>query len=103
VKFFRITNNEKLLTDCEDILKNIRMEVLKAKFLEEVDLPVYFHFKSTMVLLNVPIYRLAMNSFLEFQQSITANIDKDNIESPLENTPFLYQKWGTLKVLSVVL
>ena len=102
-KFFRITKNEKLIVECEELLKSFNFLMRKAAFLEQVELPVNFHFKTTMVLLNVPIYRAAMEGFLEFQRVITTNIDNAEVDSPLENTPKLYQKWGTLKVISVVL
>lgn len=103
IKLFKITNNKRFYIECELLNKELLNSIRKAHFLDEVELPVNFTFKPTMVLLNVPIYRAALNSFLEFQKVITTNITSNEIDSPLENTPSLYQKWGTLKVLSILL
>lgn len=57
----------------------------------------------SMLLLRQPEYRAAMEGFIEFRRSAVVHLREPAIDAPLENLPFLYQCWGLLEVLSVVL
>jgi PD-(D/E)XK nuclease superfamily/Domain of unknown function (DUF2357) len=57
----------------------------------------------SMLLLRQPEYRAAMEGFIEFRRSAIVHLREPAIDAPLENLPFLYQCWGLLEVLSVVL
>jgi hypothetical protein len=82
----------------QDLVESLQKVVRRAAFLKNVTLPQHFIAKSTMVLLKVPAYRAALEGYLELQRTpiIEANIPA--MDAPLENLPFLYQYWATLKV-----
>ncbi|MHC0037943.1 DUF2357 domain-containing protein [Pseudoneobacillus sp. C159] len=82
----------------QDLVASLQKVLRKATFLKNVTLPQHFIAKSTMVLLKVPAYRAALEGYLELQRTpiIEANIPA--MDAPLENLPFLYQFWATLKV-----
>ena len=56
-----------------------------------------------MVLLRRPPYRAALEGYLEFRGSASIRLEESKLDAPLENLPDLYQTWGTLEVLSVLL
>jgi hypothetical protein len=56
-----------------------------------------------MVFLRRPPYLAALEGYLEFRRSATVRMEEPNLDAPLENLPNLYQTWGTLEVLSVLL
>jgi hypothetical protein len=82
----------------QDLVESLQKVVRRAAFLKNVTSPQHFIAKSTMVLLKVPAYRAALEGYLELQRTpiIEANIPA--MDAPLENLPFLYQYWATLKV-----
>lgn len=51
-----------------------------------------------MVLLNRPEYRSAFQGDLEFRECTAIRIAEPRLDAPLENTPYLYQLWGTMTV-----
>ena len=57
----------------------------------------------TMVLLRRPPYRAALEGYVEFGRSAVVRLEDSRLEAPLENLPGLYQTWGTLEVISVLL
>jgi PD-(D/E)XK nuclease superfamily len=40
---------------------------------------------------------------LEFRRTVSVRLDEPALEAPLENLPYLYQVWGTLTVIEVLL
>jgi predicted component of viral defense system (DUF524 family) len=56
-----------------------------------------------MVFLNVPAYRAAMQGYFEFSKSYSVRVDDPRLDAPLENMPTLYQLWGTMAVIKVLL
>lgn len=75
----------------------------KARFLNDVTLPAYLPVQTTMVILKRPAYHAALQGYLEFHQSPGIYLKESALDRPLENLPFLYQVWGILEVLSVLL
>ncbi|ADU29393.1 DUF2357 domain-containing protein [Evansella cellulosilytica] len=102
-KILLALNNQSLYEQV--ILLETKMEraTKSATFLHEVDVPNHISLKITMVLLNVPAYRAVLDGFQEFRKVMISNINEREMDSPLENTPELYQKWGTLKILAILL
>jgi predicted component of viral defense system (DUF524 family) len=70
---------------------------------DDVTLPSYLLTQSTMVLLRRPAYHAALQGYLEFRKSPGVYLEEPMLETPLENLPYLYQIWGTLEVLHVLL
>jgi hypothetical protein len=56
-----------------------------------------------MVLLKRPEYRAALEGFLEFRRRALVRIEEPALDAPLDNLPFLYQTWGVLEVVAVLL
>ena len=75
----------------------------RATFLDEVQLPVHLPTRLTMVLLRRPPYRVALEGYLEFRRSAVVRLDDSRLDAPLVNLSGLYQTWGTLEVISVLL
>jgi predicted component of viral defense system (DUF524 family) len=100
---FQVLKKEKWLFEVNQLSRLLEMSIRRATFLSEVEEVKHFTLKPTMVLLNVPTYRAAMTGFIEFNKVATINVNDDDIKSPLENTPYLYQKWATMKVLNLLL
>lgn len=44
-----------------------------------------------------------MQGYLEFHRNPGVYLEEPALESPLKNVPFLYQVWGTLEVIRVLL
>ena len=77
--------------------------VNKPAFLDEVSLPRQLPTRTTMVLLNRPSYRSAFRGFIEFHKRAAMRVVEPRLDEPLENLPDLYQLWGTLVVVQVLL
>ena len=75
----------------------------KASFLDEVSLPAHLPEQATMVLTRVPAYRAFFERYLEFNRSVAVRFEHPTLDAPLQNLPFLYQKWLTLKVVNALL
>ncbi|MFW6359378.1 MAG: nuclease domain-containing protein, partial [Chroococcales cyanobacterium] len=59
--------------------------------------------KMTMVILKRPSYRAALEGYLDFIKTTTVRLEDSALNAPLENLPKLYQLWGTLLVMVVLL
>jgi predicted component of viral defense system (DUF524 family) len=75
----------------------------QANFLQEVSLPAHLPMHLSMVLLKHPPYRAALEGYLELHRSAAVQLEEPALEAPLENLPYLYQLWGTLEVICVLL
>lgn len=87
----------------QDLAASLMRAKRRAKFLRDVSLLTELPTCATMVLLNTPAYRSAFQGFLEFHKSYAVRIDEPRLDSPLENVPALYQLWGTMAVIQIVL
>jgi predicted component of viral defense system (DUF524 family) len=90
-------------TEARMLREQLQQARRQAVFLEEVALPVHLPTRVTMVLLNRPLYRAALEGYLELHRSARVLLDEPSLEAPLENLPYLYQVWGTLEVIGVLL
>lgn len=97
------TSAKDLLEEIQRLLALLDSAERNATFLSRVTLPAALLTQSTMVLLKRPAYQAALQGYLEFQKSPGTYIAEPKLERPLENLPFLYQAWGTLKVFRVLL
>lgn len=57
----------------------------------------------SMVLLKRPEYRAMLEGYLELQRSVAVRLDSPLFENPLTNLPYLYQLWGWLQSIDVLL
>jgi hypothetical protein len=89
--------------EARSLLRSLLNARRQAAFLEEVSLLEHIPTRLTMVLLRRPPYRAALEGYLEFRRSASIRLEEPKLDAPLENLPDLYQTWGTLEVLSVLL
>jgi len=100
---FQASNQLAAVIETEDLLATLRRARQDAAFLDELSLPAHVPMRLTMVLLRVPAYRAVLQGYLEFRREAYVELDEPTLESPLENLPDLYQTWGTLQVIDVLL
>jgi predicted component of viral defense system (DUF524 family) len=89
--------------EIQHLTTRLQLACRQARFLEEVGELTQLSGHTTMVLLNRPKYRAALEGFLEFRRRATVRLEEPALVAPLENVPRLYQVWGTLKVITVLL
>jgi predicted component of viral defense system (DUF524 family) len=97
------TGTTALVADTTSLLDRLGRARRQASFLDQVSLPAHLPTRLTMVLLNRPPYRAALEGFLELHRSAAVRLEEPALEAPLENLPQLYQVWGTLEVLLALL
>jgi hypothetical protein len=92
------------LQDELEVLRH-RLEIAKrqAAFLADVGVLDHVPDRVSMVLLKRPAYRAALEGYLDFQRRVVVRLETAALDSPLENLPYLYQVWGTLTVIDVLL
>jgi len=95
--------DEKLIDEVNALVTKLGAARRQAHFLNDVSLPNFLPVEMTMVLIRRDAYRAAVEGYLEFNRSLMVRLDNASIESPLENLPALYQTWGTLEVMTVLL
>jgi len=75
----------------------------RASFLDDVRPPAHAPDRVTMVLLKQPHYRAALEGFVEYTRTAAVQLEEPALEAPLENVPALYEHWGVLQLLDVLL
>ncbi len=91
-----------LLAEALVLLRQLQVALRQAAFLDEVSLLAHLPTQLTMVLLKRPPYRAALEGYLELHRSATVRLEDPALEAPLEQLPALYQLWGMLEVLLVL-
>jgi hypothetical protein len=107
---FRLRRVEVLLEEKEDraaretsrLLEKLQSARRQATFLSDVSGLKRPPTRASQVLQKRPLYRAALKGYLEFQREIGVSLDAPEIEAPLENLPFLYQLWCTLRLIRAV-
>ena len=99
----RSTSTKGHLIEAERLRDELGKARLQAMFLDEVTIPSYLPTQITMVLLRHPLYRAALEGYLDLHKSPTVRLEEPALEAPLENLPFLYQVWCTLEVINILL
>jgi hypothetical protein len=92
-----------LLSTARRLTEAMRAARRYASFLDDVGELAHTPDRITMVLLNRPPYRAALEGYLEFQRRVSVRLEESALEAPLENLPQLYQLWGTLEVIGSML
>ena len=103
IHVLELKQNGPLIEEIRTLRSILDIARRRATFLNEVTLPAYLPTKSTMVILKRLSYRAALEGYLEFHRNPTVYLEEPALESPLENLPHLYQVWGTLEVLKILL
>lgn len=96
-------NQPELEVEVASLLEELRRAHRRASFLDEVSELSRAPDRVTMVLLRRPEYRSALEAYLDFKRSVSVRLDEEALDAPLENLPLLYQLWGTLVIIGVLL
>ena len=92
-----------LVEQVHTLSSHLRRARRQASFLDGVSLPRQLPTRTTMVLLNRPSYRSAFQGFREFHKSAAMRMDEPRLDAPLCDVPYLYQLWGTMAVIQVLI
>jgi predicted component of viral defense system (DUF524 family) len=98
-----ITQQPDLLAETDVLQQQLRHARRLASFLDDVRMPTHLPTQTTMVLLKRPLYRAVLEGYLELHRTVAIRLEDPALEAPLENLPYLYQLWGTLQILAVLL
>ncbi len=97
-----VVEREAVLAELEALGNELRSAERAATFLAEVDTPRDLPIVLTMVLLNRPEYRAVLDGLVEFRRSVAVHLEDDALDAPLENLPYLYQRWCLLELVDAV-
>jgi hypothetical protein len=81
----------------------LKAAVRRASFLLSVSLPKHDPTNVTMVLTKRPEYRAMFEGFLDFRRSPLVRFEHPDLDSPLDGLPRLYQSWGVVSVINILL
>lgn len=97
------TRRMRLTEECDALIARLSRGRAEATFLDEVGSLAHRPERLTMVLLRRPEYRYGLEGYLELHRSAVARLEEPDLEAPLEQLPSLYQTWGVLQALDVLL
>jgi hypothetical protein len=91
------------LGEARELRQQLQRARRRADFLDEVGQLQSVPERVTMVLLNRPPYRAALEGYYDFLRTVWVRLEEPALEGPLENFPRLYEVWGTLQIMLVLL
>ena len=97
-----VVGREAVLTRLEELSAELNKAERAATFLAEVSTPRDLPMVLSMVLLNRAEYRAVLDGLIEYRRSVAVHLDDVALDSPLENLPYLYQRWCLLEVIDNV-
>ena len=97
-----VVDREVELTQLAELNTELSSAERAATFLTEVSTPRDLPIVLTMVLLNRPEYRAVLDGLVEFRRSVAVHLEDAALDAPLQNLPYLYQRWCLLKVIDAV-
>lgn len=89
--------------EATQLLSNLRVARREAVFLDDVSELTTPPSRVTMVLQRRPEYRALFEAFLRFRRGLAVRLESPALDAPLEGLPYLYQLWGTMRVIRVFL
>lgn len=97
-----VVDREAERTQLTELKNELSSAERAATFLPEVSTPRDLPIVLTMVLLNRPEYRAVLDGFVEFRRSVAVHLEDAALDTPLQNLPYLYQRWCLLVVIDAV-
>ena len=97
-----VVDREAELAELEALSNELSRAQRAATFLAEVGTPRDLPIVLTMVLVNRPEYRAVLDGLVEFRRSVAVHLEDEALDAPLENLPYLYQRWCLLEVVEAV-
>jgi hypothetical protein len=96
-------SRDRALSECEELRQRLAPAAREASFLAEVESLRQVPERVTMVLLNNPAYHGALEGLLDLHRRAGVRLDEPKLEAPLEQLPSLYETWGALQAIDVLL
>jgi hypothetical protein len=97
------TTRTKALAECQALRMRLAPATKGAGFLAEVEALPHVPDRLTMVLLRRPDYRGALEGLLELHRRAGVRLAEPSLAAPLEQLPKLYETWGKLQTIDVLL
>ena len=97
-----VVEREAQLVELESLSNELSGAERAATFLAEVGTPRDLPIALTMVLLNRPDYRAVLDGLVEFRRSVAVHLEDNALDAPLENLPYLYQRWCLLELVDAI-
>ena len=97
-----VVEREAELSELEALSNELSRAERAATFLAEVSTPRDLPIVLTMVLLNRPEYRAMLDGLVEFRRSVAVHLEDNALDAPVENLPYLYQRWCLLELVDAV-
>jgi len=88
---------------CDELIEQLSRARRSARFLDQVKQLSHQPNRLSMVLLRRPEYRYTLEGYIELNRSAVPQFHSPHLEAPLEGLPALYQTWGVLQVLDILL
>lgn len=89
--------------ELDTLAETLRTARRQADFLDDVGELTSVPDRESMVLLKRSAYRAALAGYLEYQRRHSVRLEDRALDTPLENIPYLYQVWGTLRVIRLLI
>ena len=97
-----VSEREEELKRLEALSDELNSAERAATFLAEVNTPRDLPIVLTMVFLNRTEYRAVLDGLVEFRRSVAVHLEDAALDAPLQNIPYLYQRWCLLEVIDAV-
>lgn len=89
--------------EVDNLANEFHLAFMRATFLREIRNASITSVRITMVLLKNPAYRAVLQGYLALSQQSSVTIEESALSAPLNNFPYLYQRWAGLKLFSALL
>lgn len=97
-----VDDREAVRMQIEALNTELNTALRAATFLAEVTTPQDLPITLTMVLLNRPEYRAVLDGLVEFRRSVAVHLEEAALDAPLQDLPYLYQRWCLLEVIDAM-
>ncbi len=92
-----------MTTEVDNLANEFHLAYMRATFLRSIRNASITSVRITMVLLKNPAYRAVLQGYLGLSQQAAVNIEEPALAAPLNNFPYLYQRWAGFKLLNALL
>jgi hypothetical protein len=92
-----------MTAEVDNLANEFHLAFMRATFLRQIRNASITSVRITMVLLKNPAYRAVLQGYLGLSQQAAVNIEEPALISPLNNFPYLYQRWVSFKLLNALL
>ena len=92
-----------MAAELELLINEFHLAYMRANFLRGVKDSALSSIRVTMILLKNASYRAVLEGYLALNERPSVRLEEPALSFPLNNFPYLYQRWANLKLLSAML